>query len=290
MLIDILSKGGIIRCDKNKGGITMGNMVMIAVRHNAVKDVSEHRYKQLDRMINDYETVCPKFFDGRQALRSKECYADDIIMSCYYHASDRVNLLISNTMAAYLPSLISPEVFESSDDAKIKRRVLSSIKQSMKWDKFPEIQTRAINQSKLKTVDDGDDIALFGVLTDSLHKVKEGIAIEALYDTISELPWLENGEPVSANQYSSRFEGLASTPFLGIGSIKSSQLAMVLLSGNVFHVRAMPNHGINYNQIDDLISKADPTLGRVPNINFYPSILEGLGYQVKEKEPEMAKS
>lgn len=262
----------------------MGNMVVIAVKHNAARDMSDQRYQQLLVMINDYETVCPKFFDGRQTLQSKGCYADDIIMSHYYHASDRVNLLISNRMATYLPSFIAPDEFQSADDTKIKKRILISAKQSMKCDKYPPIQTRAISNSKLKTVDDGDDIALFGILTDCLHEVKKEVAIAALYNTISEMPWLENGRPVSATQYSSRYESLASTPFVGIGNIKSSQLAMVLLSGNVFHARAMPNYGINYPRLDELISQTKPTFGRIRDINFYPSILEGLGYSVKEQD------
>lgn len=262
----------------------MGNMVLIAVKHNAVRDTSKRRFELLDVMMHDFETSCPKFFDGRHSQSyMKECYADDAIMSRYYHASDHVNLLISNTMAAYLPSFIGSDDFLSRNDSWVKQRVLRQVKESMGWDKRPPIQTRAIRKEKLKTVDDGDDVALFGILTDYWSRINGETALEALYSTIAELPWLENGKAVMANQYNSRFDGLRFTPFVGIGNIKASQLAMVLMSGNIFYARAMPNHGINYGRINDLIAQGDPE-GNILRINHYPSLLEGLGYSVKEQD------
>ena len=87
----------------------MGNMVVIAVRHSDLDVVRKLNFDTVSHMMHDFETVCPKFFDGRHvkpnshAMHS-EAYNNNVLFSGYYHASDNANLVVSNELMSYIPS------------------------------------------------------------------------------------------------------------------------------------------------------------------------------------------
>jgi len=45
----------------------MGNMVIVSVRHSELDTVRKLDFDTTSNMMHDFETVSPKFFDGRHA-------------------------------------------------------------------------------------------------------------------------------------------------------------------------------------------------------------------------------
>lgn len=263
----------------------MGNQVIIAVKHDKLLDTTTERYKDVESMIYHPEARFPKFFDGRNAEEIfMTTYSDDVIASAYYDSHGNTSLILSSEMLAYLPSYMGDDPILNGGDEEIMREIVKAIKQANTWQNLPGISARKKAVKDLRTNEKGDNVAIFGVLTDRMSEINSSTALEHLRQTIGELPWLENGVPTTTWEHHCNFSGLKGTPFVGIGNIKASQVALLHLHGNTFVARTMPNYGIDHDRIAQL-NAADRSKTR-GQTNFYPALLEGLGYSVREQNRE----
>lgn len=150
----------------------MGNMVVIAVHHSDLDAVNKLDFDTTSHMMNDFETIYPKFFDGRHVKNNRmmlaESYSGNVLFSGYYHASDNVNLIISNQLMTYLPSGLSfnSEVRKMKEGTNITKTLLSkmtrSIRESISFkDRGKKVSIRKSNSKKLKTIDKGNSYSLF---------------------------------------------------------------------------------------------------------------------------------
>lgn len=239
-------------------------MVVIAVRHSDLDVVRKLNFDTVSHMMHDFETVCPKFFDGRHvkpnshAMHS-EAYNNNVLFSGYYHASDNANLVVSNELMSYIPSGLCfyDEFKEMKEGANIADTLLSKISRSAKDNISAEFHGKkvSIKKSQLKdwnTVKTGGSFSLFGVLTDEISTINPETIFQTILNAIEEMPWIEDNNLVRNTNVNS----IDDTPLIPLGNYQAGQLTLVSMSGNVFSVLALPNYGFDIEGIDLKISES----------------------------------
>lgn len=269
----------------------MGNMVVVAVRHSATESREKTDFENLKVMVHDIETVCPKFFDGRHAKKTRAKYTGDAIISSYYHSSDQVMLLANSHFLTYIPSFPDTPFLLSSPENKILSKLVRDCKESMAFHDKSLINTRKLPKKQLNPVNEGEGIALFGILTDRFHQINDKEDFRVLLRSMPDLHWLDDHDAKRVTEHSHLNSRLKGTPFIPLGNIRGSQQALIQMSGNVFNMRIIQNYGVDYDYLNHEIEacRDNGDNRRYMKINYLPSIIKSFGYKV-ELEPESSLS
>lgn len=270
----------------------MGNMVVVAIRHTDLPKAAELEFDVLDSMMHEGEFGAPKYYDGRTCVSHREEMFNGVaIASHYYHASDNVNLLVSGSMLSSLPTYVSVDTINTKT---INQNLAKQMADTFRWNGRRNSTTRKLRKLAGPDVNQ-PSYSLFGILTDTLSDIRKSTAMKAMVEAIANMPWIENGDQVSASSYENPvIDKGCRTQVCAIGNFKGDQLALLSLYGNVFNATAIADKGLDYASLDDLIEseKSNPeNAGKsYLKIDYVPAILKGIGYEVIEKpEPEMTK-
>lgn len=261
----------------------MGNMVVIAVRHSNLNAVRKLNYETVSSMMHDFETVFPKFFDGRHvkpdshAMHS-EAYNDNVLFSGYYHASDNANLVVSNELMSYIPSGLCfyDEFKKMKEGTNIADTLLSKISRSAKDNISAEFHGKKVSIKKSQsknwnTVKTGGSFSLFGVLTDQTSTINPETVFQTIANAIEEMPWIEDNNLVRNTSINS----IDDTPLIPLGNYQADQLALISMSGNVFSVLALPNYGFDVEGIELKINESTKNENHsATQINSYQEIFQ----------------
>lgn len=259
----------------------MGNMVVVAVRHSDLDAVRKLDFKTTSHMMHDFETVCPKFFDGRHAQNSRRMleasYNNNVLFSGYYHASDNANLAINNQLMTYLPSGISfySEYREMKDGTNIADALLNKISRSIRdtisfENRGKKVSVRKSQSKKWETVDEGDSYSLFGILTDCMGEIDEQTVFTTMADAVEDMPWIDD----NAFIYNTNSNSIGRTPIVPLGNYRANQAAVVSLAGNVFSVLALPNYGMDIGGITKKIEDNQGDNREVRRLDTYQEVLQ----------------
>lgn len=259
----------------------MGNMVIVAVRHSELDTVRKLDFDTTSNMMHDFETVCPKFFDGRHAQNNnmmlEEAYKGNVLFSGYYHASDNANLVVNNQLMTYLPSGISfySEFREMKDGTNIADALLNkmfrSIRETISFEnRGKKVSVRKSQSKRWETVDEGDSYSLFGILTDCMGEIDEQTVFTTMADAVEDMPWIDD----NAFIYNTNSNAISGTPIVPLGNYRANQVAVTSLAGNVFSVLALPNYGMDIEEITKKIEANDSREHR--RIDIYSEVLLAL--------------
>lgn len=264
----------------------MGNMVVVAVRHSDLDAVRKLDFDTTSHMMHDFETVCPKFFDGRHAQNNhmmlEEAYKGNVLFSGYYHASDNANLVVNNQLISYLPSGIGfyTEVRDMKEEANIAdsllRKMIPSIRDSISFENRDKKVSIRKSTKKMEIQESGDSYSLFGILTDCMHDINKETAFTTMADAVKDMPWFEDNLFI----YNTNSNAIGSTPIVPLGNYRANQLALVSLAGNVFSVLALPNYGMDIDGINQKIEADKESDRRYIKIDSYAEVMKGFGYKV----------
>lgn len=239
---------------KINGALTMGNQVLIAIRHDIDRNNIPLFEEEYRLGLHDSERV-PKHYNN----------ADKIIISHYHHSSDHICLAVSNQLMVSVPAYL--ELFKDHRAGVENNAFKNMITGYRKYRYGSIVKARKKNEIE---ANDGVKVSLFGYLTDESHIMPEN-AFSLMVAAMDSLPGLVNGETVMSSWDSK----LKPTPIYKIGTIDPNQMALVELYGNTFAATSVPANKIEPSEY--FKERRDQI------IEFDKKFLKSMGYEFTEK-------